>query len=209
MLIGPISANEGRSVSPDKSTNSSDKLFLAPELIQARERLGLTQAQLSVESGVSLSAIKGYETGRTFPGARELRQLCMALRITPNKLLFGAENPFSAQKADGDGAKFPGMSPVEVHRWRIKFLADLLTADECAAFYALMSSMVLARHGSEQLDSVEESADLFAGAELIGKENFDISLFRRITNSPETARQLVDGIKSALATTEQNKKGDI
>src|SRR5690606_4832477 len=66
----------------------------ASELIKARTELGLTQSKLAEQSGLSVSAIKAYESGRNLPGARELRELCQALQVSPNKLLFGTEAPF-------------------------------------------------------------------------------------------------------------------
>ncbi|WP_162241060.1 helix-turn-helix domain-containing protein [Acidovorax sp. Leaf78] len=185
-------------MSLDKSAAPTEKLVLYPELVQAREKLGLTQAQLASESGVSLSAIKSYEIGRTFPGAREIRQLCKVLKLTPNKLLFGVDDPFSSQQV-GDAARFPGLTPTEVHRWRMRFLIDHLSAEECASFYFLMSALVRSRRGANDLDATEEEADLFAGVELLGKGQTDIELFRVITKDPEKARQVSDALKAAAA----------
>ena len=183
-------------MSLDKSASSIEKLVLSPELVQAREKLGFTQAQLATESGVSLSAIKSYEIGRTFPGAREIRQLCQALKLTPNKLLFGVDDPFSVQQA-GDAARFPGLTPAEVYRWRMKFLVDHLSAEECASLYFLMSALVRSRRGAAELETTEEEADLFAGVELFSKGEMNIDLFRVITKNPETARQVSDALQAA------------
>ncbi|WP_462390963.1 helix-turn-helix domain-containing protein [Acidovorax sp. Q11] len=188
-------------MSSDKSAAPTEKLVLAPELVQAREKLGLTQAQLASESGVSLSAIKSYEIGRTFPGAREIRQLCQALKLTPNKLLFGVDDPFASQQV-GDAARFPGLTPTEVHRWRMKFLLDHLSAEECASLYFLMSALVRSRRGAAELDATEEDADLFAGVELLGKGEMNIELFRVITKDPAIARQVSDALKAAAAPAE-------
>lgn len=176
---------------------SVDKLSLAPELVQARERLGLTQAQLASESHVSLAAIKGYETGRTFPGARELRQLCETLKITPNKLLFGVETPFPSSAAS-DAALFVGPQGIVVHRNRIRHLLNYLTADECASFYGLMSALVLARHGSSELNAAEQGADLFAGMEIMSSDGpFIEELFRMVTRDKDVAREFVDALRQA------------
>jgi transcriptional regulator with XRE-family HTH domain len=175
--------------------SSSDKLTLAPELIQARERLGLTQAQLAAESGLSLASIKGYETGRTLPGARELRRLCTALRITPNKLIFGDEAPFSAGR---ESEVFAGPYGITVHRNRIRLLADHLTSDEAASFASLMSALVLARHGKETALDTEEVADLMSGFQVIaGGGPFVSDLFRLITRDPTVARQVAEALKKA------------
>lgn len=67
---------------------------IATEISVARHLLGLSQSQLASKTGLSRNAIMGYESGRNKPGAREIKLLCEALRITPNKLLFGREAPF-------------------------------------------------------------------------------------------------------------------
>lgn len=62
-----------------------------------REKLGLTHDGLSnltkIEDqegrGISRTTIRGYEIGTYKPGARELRILSLALRVTPTWLLMG------------------------------------------------------------------------------------------------------------------------
>lgn len=78
----------------------TDPLTTLPgELIAAREMLGLTISDLHDRTKISRAVLLGYEKGRTRPGARELKLLCSALRITPNKLLFGDEEPFQNDPA--------------------------------------------------------------------------------------------------------------
>lgn len=185
--------------------SAPDKLTLAPELIQARERLGLTQAQLATESHLSLASIKGYETGRTLPGARELRQLCTALHITPNKLIFGDEAPFDT---GANSEVFAGPYGVSVHRNRIRGLVAYLTSDEAASFYSLMSGLVLARHGKDTLEGAEESADLMTGFQVISEGGpFVSDLFRLITRDPGLARQFAEALKKAAAGAQEG--GDL
>lgn len=183
-----------------------DKLALAPELVHARERLGLTQAQLATLSGVSLAAIKGYETGRTLPGARELRALCQKLEVTPNKLLFGSEAPF-LDNTGSDISIFPGIHGSVVYRQRIKHLLHLLTADECASFYSLMSALVLARHGSGELNAADQGADLFAGLEVMASGGpFDEELFRSVTRDKRIRKEFIDALKSASEEANNSQK---
>lgn len=137
-------------MSKPEAPNPHESFAFASELIKARNDLGLTQSQLSTQSQVSLSAIKGYETGRNVPGARELRELCKTLRVTPNKLLFGVETPFATLNTE-DQAKVPDDKGLDVQRGRIALLANLLSFDESYAIYTLVHSIAIARHGEQMV----------------------------------------------------------
>lgn len=134
----------------------------ASELIRARTELGLTQSKLAEQSGLSVSAIKAYESGRNLPGARELRELCQALQVSPNKLLFGTELPFKnrtfanllVDAVDEDDHVLQG---------RTMLLMQLLTKDEQRAVGTLVSSLAVARHGADKAKEHATAADLFVG----------------------------------------------
>lgn len=79
------------------ANDSSDGI--GARILEARERMGLTQKGLGTRSGISRTVIVGYEAGDTRPGAREIKALCEALAVTPNWLLYGRENPFEAIQA--------------------------------------------------------------------------------------------------------------
>lgn len=128
----------------------------------------MSQAQLAEDSGVSRSAIKGYETGRNMPGARELKLLCRVLQVSPNVLLFGTEAPF------GEGAKVASMSPgmqamlsdpvdAKVARLRLMVLSQLLTSDEVASLTNIIQALAVARHGAEVVQQAILGADMYAG----------------------------------------------
>lgn len=147
------------------SEESIESLGVASALVSARNTLGMTQADLAEKSGISRSAIKGYETGRNMPGSRELRALCKTLRVSPSMLLFGSETPFdsSAINADSDsGMRLLLGDPEDMKRARIRLgmLADLLTAEEVAALLHLMTSLATARHGPELVAKQIVGADL-------------------------------------------------
>ncbi len=129
---------------PDTS-KPAESLGFASALIKARTDKGMTQAQLSELSGVSRSAIKGYETGRNMPGARELRWLCRTLEISPNLLLFGTETPFKTVGGWPWGKPDPDI--VEANRQTLILLADLLAPRELQSLVDLMLSLATARHG--------------------------------------------------------------
>ena len=149
-------------------TPSTEHVAFAAELIKARNELGVTQSQLSTMSGVSLSAIKGYEIGRNLPGARELRDLCKTLKVTPNKLLFGAETPFFSLHAD-DPASVPGEKGEVVNRNRIAVLAQMLSFDEVHAIYSIVRSIALARFGEKEINTTIQMADFMTSFELFKK----------------------------------------
>lgn len=77
---------------------------LGKRIQEAREAKRLTQGELAElmksldpdEKGVSRAVISLYEAGTNRPSPREIRLLCEALRVTPNFLIYGDEEPFHA-----------------------------------------------------------------------------------------------------------------
>lgn len=68
----------------------------------ARKQAGLTQKDLAERTkllddngdGVSRGALSLYEIGKNSPPPKELRLICEALKVSPNKLIYGTEDPF-------------------------------------------------------------------------------------------------------------------
>ena len=131
-------------------------------MIRARTQHGLTQSQLAAKSGVSLSAIKGYESGRNLPGARELRELCQALETSPNKLLFGTEVPFK-ERSFADVLLDSENEDEHVVRARATVLLGLLAYDERKSLLTLVKALALARHGESKVREAMTAADLLVG----------------------------------------------
>lgn len=142
---------------------------LASTLIHARNLLGLTQAQLSEKSGVSRSAIKGYESGRNMPGARELKALSVVLGVSPNVLLFGTETPFEPKPepkhVEGDDLDFFIEYPDElkVIRARLVILSSMLTHDEAVSLLKLVQGLAIARRGITEVKNAIYVADKVTG----------------------------------------------
>jgi len=143
---------------------------IASALIRARNELGLSQAQLSTQSGVSRSAIKGYESGRNMPGARELKALCHVLQVSPTELLYGSEEAFRGRAYLGSGVVWTEIrssdtdtSPSEADtsraRWRLHAVTSLLALDEVAALSKLARSIAVARHGVDRVNGVIRVGD--------------------------------------------------
>ncbi len=91
---------DARVNTPDPSTEKDDSVKRDPandsdsisfQLQSARVDAGLSIADLSKQTGISKTVLHGYERARTKPGAREIRLLCAALQISPNRLLFGSD----------------------------------------------------------------------------------------------------------------------
>ena len=158
-------AVEGSPSTTSEPSAPQDSPSIANELISARTERGFSQAHLAEISGVSRSAIKAYESGRNMPGSRELRALCLALKVTPNRLLFGTEAPTFEEGGAARLEAFIRTDPEGrvVLRMRLAFLAELLTGDEAAALHLLVQSIATARHGPEKVRQALFGADMLAG----------------------------------------------
>ena len=139
-----------------------DQISFASELIKARTDISLTQAQLADKCGLSISAIKAYETGRNMPGTRELRELCQVLQVSPNKLLFGTELPFE-QRTVANLFVDADTDDHAAFRMRLLLLANMLASDERLALMTLANSIAVARHGDEKVKEILTHADVIAG----------------------------------------------
>jgi transcriptional regulator with XRE-family HTH domain len=149
---------EHTSSPPGAETGAEDGF--ASALIRARSELGLTQAQVADLSGISRSAIKGYESGRNMPGARELRALCRVLKVSPTVLLYGSDAAF--QEIVGGELEREGFDHMRA-RWQLLALARLLPVDEVEAVLKLLRAIAVARHG---VDFVNSSLEAGSGAAL-------------------------------------------
>lgn len=77
---------------------------LGARLQYARREAGLTQGELSERTkladpkreGIARTVISAYEGGVNRPSPRELRMLCEVLRVTPNHLIYGTDDPFDS-----------------------------------------------------------------------------------------------------------------
>lgn len=76
----------------------------ADRLKQARERAGLTQAQLAEAAGVHSQTITEYEGGRLQPREKRLKALAGALGVTAGWLRYGTGE---SHAGDSPGAQVP------------------------------------------------------------------------------------------------------
>ncbi len=83
-------------------SNEETELGLGTRLQEARESLKLTQGELAEATkqadpqgiGISRAVLSMYELGKNRPSPREIRLLCEVLRISPNYLIYGDDDPF-------------------------------------------------------------------------------------------------------------------
>jgi transcriptional regulator with XRE-family HTH domain len=66
---------------------------LGARIIEAREAMGLTTAQLARRLGVRTSTIAGWESNRTEPRSNRLQMLAGLLGVSPTWLLVGLGTP--------------------------------------------------------------------------------------------------------------------
>lgn len=88
------------------------------------------------------------------PGARELRELCQALKVSPNMLLFGTENPFISETIPED---------EHTRNARVVTLIPLLAKNESESVLTLIHALAVARHGEETVRQLLLKADLIVG----------------------------------------------
>jgi len=124
----------------------------AVELRRARQKAGLTHSELHRLTGLSRTVLIGYEEGRTRPGEREIKKLCDALRVTPNLLIYGTEQPFEPDEA----LKRLGLDAESVGVAHLMVLFNMLPVEDRRAVLTLMHSILEARHGREWFGTAVE-----------------------------------------------------
>lgn len=122
---------------------------IAYEIKRAREERDLSISELSRLTGISRPVLFGYEAGRTRPGVREIRLIAEATRTSPNRLVFGKEEPFEARKGVASFVKVASSSPafaISASMVLLPLAASVLNEEEKVAFLTLLSSLVEARN---------------------------------------------------------------
>lgn len=152
--LPPTSENE-----KEQGTGREFAVAIANELVRARQAKGWTQADLQRETGLARETIKKYEQARHVPGAREIRALCAALDISPNRLIFGTDS-FEVGSIPLHQAIDPSTS-AKALMLRYVILFTLLTEDERRSVTTLMES--IAAHRNEQnMEAMLAVADALA-----------------------------------------------
>lgn len=137
-----------------------------------REKLGLTHDGLSNLTkladqegrGISRTTVRGYELGTYKPGARELRILSLALRVSPSWLLFGGDEGAANGNAEA-GRQIEGLNK---HRWAnlaFPILAfSQLGSEERKQITSLVESLYRLKKGEVQFRSEKAFIEDFIDA---------------------------------------------
>jgi len=141
-----------QSSQPKTTIKNSEIGEIATELIRARTRAGMSQSQLAERSGLSRNAVMAYESGRNKPGAREIKLLCEALKLTPNKLIFGSEEPFKQTENVFDAL---GLTSENQEAVLFSVVFNMLGRDERQAVITLVHNLLEARHGEKFREMIE------------------------------------------------------
>lgn len=155
---------------PFTSPHDSSDGAIGLRLKDAREARGLTQLAVSTRSkwvdpegkGVSRTALVGYEAGTSRPGARELRILCETLSVTPNLLIFGAEEPFQASQVALEGAFASGPARGLTQALQFGLTVAALRGNERAALLSLVLSMGGRQLGDARLSGLRAVSGFIA-----------------------------------------------
>lgn len=142
-------------VKPAAASDTTD--IVAAELRKAREAKGVGLSDLHRLTKLSRTTLHQYEAGTRKPGTRELRLLCDALQVTPNRLIYGSEVPFK------EGSRLHAMLNVtneDLRTARLAILLQMLSKDERDAWVTLLAESLKARVKEDLpkvLDHVEEA----------------------------------------------------
>jgi transcriptional regulator with XRE-family HTH domain len=136
---------------------------IAAELIRARTRAGLSHSELHRLTGISRPVLFGYEAGRTRPGAKEIRLLCDALKVTPNRLIYGSDDsPF--KNVTGPLPLWMDFDSQDYGTINSTVLIMMLSREERLALTTLAYSILESRHGKQYLE------EAFRAVGMMGKE---------------------------------------
>lgn len=163
----------------DNQKQESSPLLLgdiAAELARARSKAGLSHSDLHRMTGISRSVLFGYENGRTRPGAKEIRLLCDALKVTPNRLIYGSdETPFEA-----GGSPFPEWLEFDSQDFgtvNVTLLMMMLSKEERLALLTVAHSILELRHGKQELEkaflAIKTARQVISNSDLLSPDKLD------------------------------------
>lgn len=148
---------------------------ISTEIKTARNQAGLTVTDLHKKTGISRNVLQGYESGKFAPGTLELRKICEILRVTPNRILYGNEQPM---KAKTSLAEYIGDAKSVRGSALLSLFFTMLSGNEATAVLTLLESIIRAKVGGDK--QIQQAYDALDAA-------FSPSLLDAITSSVETA----------------------
>ncbi len=116
--------------------------------------LNLTRAEVAESSKVSLASIRSIIKGDKYPTGPQIKRLCATLKITPNYLLFGTENP-NLLKGDSD-------EEIAYEILKTSYLKSKLDRDNSAIIDRLILSMLSDQYKKSEYADLIECAEYFS-----------------------------------------------
>ena len=126
---------------------------------------GKSFSDLHRDTGLSRTTLHQYESGARKPGAREIRLLCDALLVTPNRLIYGTEQPFQKKSRLHE---LLDLSNEDLRTMRLSILLMMLSKEERDAWITLLGESIKARTGGgekldETLNAIEIATEVMVG----------------------------------------------
>ncbi len=141
----------------EAAKGSTTPALVGQRIVEARGRRGLSQAALAMTADISRTVLNGYEKGRRLPGLDQARRLCDALKLDPNKLVYGETAPPEAQSAS------EMLSPEYLRNVLPKALLVIaLAPSEQDAVAAILRALVDARIGRAERIETERAIEVIA-----------------------------------------------
>lgn len=168
---------------------TKEKDPIALEIKRAREERDLNISDLSRLTGISRTVLFGYEAGRTRPGAREIRLIAEVLKVSPNRLLFGSEEPFEVRKGVSTLVTMAASNPITAvvaSMFLLPMAAAVLREEEKVAFMSLLMAMVEARD-KEAFKKIRALTEVFN--EVVGTPE-KMAAFNALQKDPVKAQAL-------------------
>lgn len=106
-----VSRKSLSSITDDISTKADGQADAAKVAFGLRLRakideIGLKDAEVARQSGISTSALSSYTKGRSFPNSEQLFPLCDVLKVEPRWLISGVSKPQTFAVATADDAEW-------------------------------------------------------------------------------------------------------
>jgi transcriptional regulator with XRE-family HTH domain len=179
--------------------------FIAVQIQTARERANLSVVELGRLTGISKTVLHGYERGRTRPGAREIRAISNALKVSPNWLIFGndsfeTDRPTLTSIYRKMKAR-PGLG-VMLASMYIPFVTPFLDEDELYSLLVMVEAIMSARHPekSEQFLILMEEMSKYIDAATLPDGSLSMSqeeMQKQQATILQTAQARFDALKQA------------
>lgn len=164
----------------DHGAPGLEKLF-ADRLFNERRKAGLTQDELGQRIDMERRQVARYEAGTHAPSVVNLRRICDALRVSPNFMLYGTEEPFKVESAYDRLAQGDSMERVIP---KLAMTLTLVGIDDRRTLTDLIVRLAEAKHGEDVhelmrkfgvvIDQVADNPELKKAADKAADDNYEL-----------------------------------